>query len=52
MYWILLVVFPASVLSIVVDSRADCEALNRINQAHWQQSGQLAMSVCMKSFEV
>jgi hypothetical protein len=52
MYWILLIVFPASVLSIVVDDMETCQALQNLNHQEWRDAGVKAQSICMKSFEI
>lgn len=48
MGWLLLIAFPAITFAIVVDSREQCQALARMNQAHSQG----AIMVCAKTFEV
>jgi hypothetical protein len=52
MGFILLILFESSTFSIYVDTHAECIELGELNQSYWQQSGQSAKVICMKSFEV
>lgn len=48
MGWLLIAIFPTVTFAIAVDSREQCEALARMNQAHSKG----AIMVCAKTFEV
>jgi hypothetical protein len=50
--WIMLLLFPASVFAMIVDSGEECAALWAVNQAHFFVTGQEASAMCAQTWEI
>jgi hypothetical protein len=50
--WLILLLFPASTFTIVVDSADDCRAFVDANRAYWVVTEQRPQIVCVRTFEV
>ena len=49
--WILLLMFPASVFAVVVESDEECAALWLLNQLHSLSVGQEPAAMCTRTWE-